>query len=91
MNTGKNARKKFLQQCQKSYLCPKDHWKNRVIYWGGYIPGNITGAISFLLNITGAIAPVAPVLNTPLDKYIMGEMVSWSFGGYETLAFGKDY
>ena len=31
-----------------------------------YIPGNITGAISFLLNITGAIAPVAPVLNTPL-------------------------
>ena len=62
----REARKKFLKQCQKSYLCPKDHRKNRVIYWGGYIPGNITGAISFLLNITGAIAPVAPVLNTPL-------------------------
>ena len=56
MNTGK----------KKSYLCPKDHRKNWVIYWGGYIPGNITGAISFLLNITGAIAPVAPMLNTPL-------------------------
>ena len=27
---------------------------------------NITGAISLFLNITGAIAPVAPVLNTPL-------------------------
>ena len=29
---------------------------------------NITGAISHFLNITGAIAPVAPVLNTPLFR-----------------------
>jgi hypothetical protein len=27
---------------------------------------NIAGAISLFLNIAGAIAPVAPVLNTPL-------------------------
>ena len=27
------------------------------------------GAISLFLNITGAIAPVAPVLNTPLASY----------------------
>ena len=33
-----------------------------------YILGrcNISGAISLFLNITGAIAPIAPVLNTPL-------------------------
>jgi hypothetical protein len=33
------------------------------------IPGrcNIAGAISLFLNIAGAIAPVAPVLNTPLE------------------------
>ena len=28
------------------------------------------GAISLFLNITGAIAPVAPVLNTPLQFYL---------------------
>ena len=28
------------------------------------------GAISLFLNITGAIAPMAPVLNTPLLKHI---------------------
>ena len=31
---------------------------------------NITGAISLFLNITGAIAPVAPVLNTPLCWFL---------------------
>ena len=30
--------------------------------------GNITGAICLFLNITGAIAPMAPVLNTPLEN-----------------------
>ena len=33
---------------------------------------NITGAISLFLNITGSIAPVAPMLNTPLMWYISG-------------------
>ena len=33
-------------------------------YWKGRC--NIEGAISLFLNIAGAIAPVAPVLNTPL-------------------------
>ena len=74
----REAQKKFLQQCQKSYLCLKDRRKNRVICSGrkfgcdlgrngcpcGFIPGNITGAISLFLNITGA---TAPVLNTPLQ------------------------
>ena len=31
------------------------------------------GAISLFLNITGAIAPVAPVLNTPLKEHIKHE------------------
>ena len=56
------VQKKFLQKYQK------DCRKNKIYKFRpfGYIPGNITGAISLFLNITGAVAPVAPVLNTPL-------------------------
>ena len=62
------VQKKFLQKYQK------DCRKNKIYLLRssskfrpfGYIPGNITGAISLFLNITGAVAPVAPVLNTPL-------------------------
>ena len=62
------VQKKFLQKYQR------DCRKNKIYLLRssskfrpfGNIPGNITGAISLFLNITGAVAPVAPVLNTPL-------------------------
>ena len=62
------VQKKFLQKYQR------DCRKNKIYLLRssskfrpfGNIPGNITGAISLFLNITGAVAPLAPVLNTPL-------------------------
>ena len=66
------VQKKFLQKYQR------DCRKNKIYLLRssskfrpfGNIPGNITGAISLFLNITGAVAPVAPVLNTPLKGLI---------------------
>ena len=63
------VQKKFLQKYQR------DCRKNKIYLLRssskfrpfGNIPGNITGAISLFLNITGAVAPVAPMLNTPLQ------------------------
>ena len=42
----------------------------RAKYTTVFNTGNITGAICLFLNITGAIAPVAPMLNTPLAYYL---------------------
>jgi hypothetical protein len=42
------------------------------------LPCNIAGAVSLFLNIAGAIAPVAPVLNTPLPSLIFRLLPSFS-------------
>ena len=69
LTVSKRSQEFFFLRLSAKFGCELDR-SNRPC---GYIPGNITGAIGLFLNIMGAIAPVAPVLNMPLYIYILIE------------------